>query len=269
MPEGTVDVRLVSVDMDGTLLDGDGAVPAGFWPLLDVMAERGVVVVPASGRQYATLRSLFGPAAEAMGFIAENGTLVAYRGEVLATDTVSPEVVRDIVEAVRELSTSRNLGVVVCGVRSAYIERTDVPFRSEVDIYYKELAEVDDLSAVDDGVLKLAIFDFDDAEHGAAPHFARFRDTHQVVVSGRHWIDVMNLGVHKGSGLERLRELLGIERDQCVAFGDYLNDLELVKAAGHSFAMANGHPDVLAAARYVAPSNTENGVVSVLERLLT
>ena len=101
MPDHPVDVRLVALDMDGTLLDADGRVPEGFWPLLDRMTRRGIVVVPASGRQYATLRGLFGEGASRMGFIAENGTLVAYRDEILSADTIAPEATADLVGAAR------------------------------------------------------------------------------------------------------------------------------------------------------------------------
>ena len=267
MPDHPVDVRLVALDMDGTLLDADGRVPEGFWPLLDRMTRRGIVVVPASGRQYATLRGLFGEGASRMGFIAENGTLVAYRDEILSADTIAPEATADLVGAARAAARERDLGTVFCGVKSGYIERSDPAFHDEVAIYYKELAIVDDLLDVDDEALKVSFFDVDSSV-GAEPFFAPFRETHQVVVSGPHWIDVMNPGVHKGSGLDRLRTLLGLDRSQVVAFGDYHNDLELLDAAGYSFAMANGHPDVHARARYIAPANSEAGVVTVLERLL-
>jgi hydroxymethylpyrimidine pyrophosphatase-like HAD family hydrolase len=53
-----------------------------------------------------------------------------------------------------------------------------------------------------------------------------------------------------------------------VVFGDYLNDLEMLDAADWSFAMTNAHPDVLRRARYVAPSNTELGVLRTIARLL-
>ena len=64
--EAPVDVRLVVVDMDGTLLDGHGRIPAGLWPLLGVMRERGIVFAPASGRQYATLATMFADAPGAL-----------------------------------------------------------------------------------------------------------------------------------------------------------------------------------------------------------
>lgn len=268
LPDEPIDAALIALDMDGTLVDGDGLIPEAFWPLVTRFREQGAVIVAASGRQYATLHHLFGDQASQMGFIAENGALVVLEDEVLATDTMAPEIVADMLATARVAGESRNLGVVLCGVRSAYIERTDAAFRSEVDIYYHELAEVEDLGAVDDDVLKIAVYDFDGSEQGAATFFEPYRDTHQVVVSGQHWVDLMNAGVHKGSGIDLLRERLGLGRDQCVAFGDYLNDLQMLEAVDHSYAMANAHPDILAVAAYIAPANTEHGVVTALEQLL-
>lgn len=268
LPREPVDVRLVALDMDGTLLDEEKRISPEFWPLVDEMVRRGIVVAPASGRQLATLRDQFADHAEQFAFVAENGTIVQLDGEVVSTDTVEPDVWRAVVRRVREAAAERDLGVVLCGVESAYIERTDAAFRRECDTYYHALAEVEDLESVTDGVLKLAIYDFEDTEHGAAPWFAEFGATHQVVVSGKHWLDIMNRGVDKGVGIGILRERLGLSRGQCVAFGDYLNDLEMLRAVDHSFAMANAHDDILAAARYVAPANTRNGVVVALRHLL-
>ncbi len=51
-------------------------------------------------------------------------------------------------------------------------------------------------------------------------------------------------------------------------FGDYLNDLQMLDAGEWSFAMANAHPDLKRAARYIAPANTEHGVLQVVRRLV-
>ncbi|MFT4211627.1 MAG: Cof-type HAD-IIB family hydrolase [Microbacterium sp.] len=260
------DIRLVAVDMDGTLLDADGRVPDGLWPLLTVFAQRGILFAPASGRQYATLRREFGDHGDDMVFIAENGTFVVRHDEELSSDVIDPAVVADVVATVRGLR--HDVGVVLCGKRSAYIERTDEAFRAEADRYYVQLRQVAGLDLVDDEILKVAVFDFGSAERDTAPALAGIAATHQVVVSGEHWVDVMNPGVNKGEALRRLQRLLGIAPAQTVVFGDYLNDLELMDAADHSFAMANAHPLVAARARHRAPSNAEHGVVRVLERLL-
>ena len=159
-------------------------------------------------------------------------------------------------------------GVVLCGKASAYIERTDAAFRDQAEKYYARLADVADLTAVDDDILKIAVFDVEDGEKNTAPALERHRLTHQVVVSGHHWVDVMNQGVSKGKALRAIQNLLDVTPEQTAVFGDYLNDLDMMDAADFSFAMANAHPDVAAAARYRAPSNVDNGVIQVLERLL-
>ncbi len=268
MPFPSPDLKLIAVDMDGTLLDGEGHVPASLWPLLERLKERSILFVPSSGRQLATLRRTFDGHDSDMVFIAENGAYVVHGDEEISTDAVDPAFAASVVGRVRDLvANGSDLGLVVCGKRSAYIERTDHAFRSEADRYYAALEETDDLLTVDDQILKLAIFDFAEAAN-TAPALEGWKATHQVVVSGHHWIDVMNQGVNKGLALERLQAALGVTREQTAAFGDYLNDLELLDAAGLSFAMDNAHPDVHARARFRAPANTADGVVATVERML-
>lgn len=268
MPFPSPDLKLIAVDMDGTLLDGEGHVPENLWPLLERLTERGILFVPSSGRQLATLRRIFEGHEADMVFIAENGAYVVHGDEEISSDAMDPAFAETVIRRVRDLvAAGSDLGLVVCGKRSAYIERTGDAFRTEADRYYAALEETDDLLAVDDQILKLAIFDFDEAA-ATAPALDDWTATHQVVVSGHHWIDVMNQGVNKGVALERLQAAAGVTRAQSAAFGDYLNDLELLEAADLSFAMANAHPDLLARARYRAPANTENGVIATVERLL-
>lgn len=264
------DIRLIAVDMDGTLLRPDGSIPDSLWPLLERLQERGISFAPASGRQLATLQAMFTRVAGELDYIAENGAYVV-RGETeVSSDAVDGAVVAAVVTRIRELVASGALraGLVVCGKRSAYIEDTDPHFLAEVEKYYAQLEIADDLLAVDDQVLKLAIFDFDGGEDHAAPALADFAESHQVVVSGAHWVDIMNTTVDKGVALRRLQEALGVTPAQTAAFGDYLNDLQLLQAADWSYAMADAHPDVVAVARHRAPSNADAGVITVIEGLL-
>ncbi|MBD8479274.1 HAD family hydrolase [Microbacterium sp. CFBP 8794] len=263
------DIRLIAVDMDGTLLDASGNVPETLWGLLPRLEERDVTFVPASGRQLATLRATFGDAADAMTFIAENGAYVVRAGVEVASDALEPAVVARAVQRLRRLSAEGyDLGVVVCGKRSAYIERTDEAFRSQAAIYYAALEIVDDVLAIDDDVLKIAVYDFALAEDSVGRALDEIAETHRVVVSGQHWVDIMNPGVDKGVALRRLQAALDVTPAQTVAFGDYLNDLEMLDAAAWSFAMHNAHPDVVARARHRAPSNVDHGVITTIEDLL-
>ena len=64
------DIRLVTVDMDGTLLDGDHRIPDSLWSLLPQLRDRGILVCPASGRQHATLAAQFARVADDLVIIA-------------------------------------------------------------------------------------------------------------------------------------------------------------------------------------------------------
>jgi len=270
LPSGPKDIRLIAADMDGTLLDDAGELHDHFWPLIDELHRRGVLFCPASGRQYYNLLERFADIADEVVFIAENGTYVVHQGREISSDGLSLEQTSEVVTAVREtIGGGVDAGIVVCGKRSAYIERTDDRFVDAIDHYLARLQRVPDLLAVtDDDILKVSIFDFGSAEETSAPPLAGFRETHQVTVSSLNWIDITSLTANKGAAIRALQRTYGITPAQTMVFGDFLNDLEMMDAADWSFAMGNAHPLLAARARYRAPSNLENGVVRTISSLL-
>lgn len=261
------DVRLVVCDMDGTLLDDDGNIPEAFWPLLDKMLERGIVFAPASGRQLATLKKMFGHEDEIRTYISENGTFVMSDGEIVSITPIERADYIQSVDIIRNIDY-RNAGVVVGGAKGAYAERKDQEFVDKIRTYNRALTLVDDLKNVDDQMLKMAIYDFDGISSRVLEDLAILPDTANVVLSGDRWIDIMSAAGNKGNAVADLQRALGVTPEQTVVFGDYLNDLEMMRRAHLSFAMENAHPTIRETARYIAPSNTKQGVLSVLSMLL-
>ena len=255
------DIRLIAVDMDGSLLDDEKKIHDDFWPLLDELDRRGIRLCPASGRQYAALRRQFGR--DELVYIAENGSYVVQHDEEVSSDGLSLATARAAIEVVRA-ATHLDLGIVLCGKRSAHVERTDDAFLDQATPYYAKLEVVDDLLAVEDDVLKVAVYDFGSAATGAGPLLQPF----DALVSGEHWVDVMSPTADKGHALRAVQTALGVSAAQTMAFGDYFNDIGMLDAAYWSFAMDNAHPDVRAHARFVAPANTENGVVRTISSVL-
>ena len=264
------DIRLIAADMDGTLLDDDNELHEHFWPLVHELNRLGILFCPASGRQYYNLRERFADIADEIVFIAENGTYVVRQGREVSSDCLEWSDARRLVSTMREtVATGVDAGVVVCGKRWAYIERSDSRFRAEIDRYYARLEVVDDLLAVsDDDVLKVSVFDFGSAEVTTAPGLAGFHQTHLVTVSSAHWVDITSLTANKGGAIRHLQEAFDITPAQTMVFGDFLNDLEMMDAADYSFAMDNAHPLLRERARYVAPPNRENGVVRTISSVL-
>lgn len=267
-------VRLVAVDLDGTLLDDDGEVPDGMWRVAEALRARGITLTLASGRQYATLAHTFERAAEGMVFLAENGAFAVRDGAELFSEPLDDAVVRDAVRIARGVNErGADCGAVLCGTRSAYVERSDDRFIEAARPYYRNLETVPDLLAADgpltrDEIVKVATYELDDAEAEVLPALRELEDRAQVVLSSRHWVDLMARGVNKGTALRRLQAELGVTRDETMAFGDYGNDLEMLAEARYAIAMANAHDDVLRACTFVAPPNTERGVLRALDHAL-
>lgn len=261
------DVRLIAVDMDGSLLDDQDRIHDSLWPLLDELDRRGIAFCPASGRQYANLRARFGR--DDLVYIAENGAYVVRDGRRVSSDGIDLGTMRALVDAVRRhVVHGGDVGAVVCGAASAYVERTDEPFLSQARTYYAQLEVVPDLREVEDEILKVAVYDFGSAQDGVAHTLRPFEGAHRVVVSGEHWVDVMSLTADKGAALRQVQAELGVGPEHTMTFGDYLNDLGLLAAADWSFAMDNAHPEVRERARFVAPANTRNGVVRTITSVL-
>jgi len=273
------DLRLAAIDMDGTLLDDDKNFPPGMDELLDLMDERGVTFAPASGRQVWTLIDMF-PGRPGMTVIGENGGIVMRDGVEVSSHPVDTPTVREVIRLVREATSGPDGidgGLVMCGKQFAYVERTDDRFVDGVMPYYHRTKRVDDQIAIidgieageiDDAIVKLAVFVLGPVEALAEATPPNFADTHQYAISGANWADLQIRGVDKGSAVRDLQRFLGVERAQTAVFGDAGNDLSMMGVADLSFAMANASADVVEAARFVAPSNNEAGVIQVLRALL-
>ena len=261
-------IRLIFSDMDGTLLDENGNLPAEFGAMYARLKERGIRFAPASGRQYASLVQTFAPWRDEMIFVAENGTMVMEGGRELFSSPVERSLALEVMRMGERLAGVQS---VFCGKRQGYLHSADdaPAFRAELSKYVSQAAVVGDFAAVDDVPIKMSFCDFSGhAETTILPAMQVFRDRLQVSLSSTEWVDLYNLGVNKGSAAQQIQQRLGVTPDECAAFGDYGNDLELMGAVTHSFAMDNAIPEIKERARYRAPSNLENGVMAVCERIL-
>lgn len=225
------DIRLVVADMDGTLLDEHSEIPQGFWPMLGPLRSRGVEFVPGVRTPVRYLACHGSPIRRRGCLTAANfrisrktGNVVAIDGNIAEVHGVDTDVTRWTIDTVNASAAAGeyDMGLVLCGLRTAYVQRTDKPFLDEVGKYYAALEIVDDLHSVledviasngeSDTILKLAILDFDDAETMAAEKLTPLKNDYQVVVSGKLWVDIMNATTNKKQGVEALQRVLGTLR---------------------------------------------------------
>lgn len=259
-------IKFIATDMDGTLLNGRGQLDPEFFTLHPKLVEKDIIFAAASGRQYYSLLDTFSDVKDQIMFIAENGTLVMHKGQELYSLPLDSAVINDLIAAARSIDGAH---IVLCGKRSAYIETEDQRAREEVQKYYHRCEIVEDLTTIEDDFLKVAICHFEGSEKHIFPVInPAFGDTQKVVVSAKIWLDVMNPAASKGDAISYLQNQLGFTSQETMSFGDYFNDVEMLQASYHSYAVENAHDEVKSFARFSAPSNDDSGVLVVLKELL-
>ncbi len=257
-------IRLVVTDLDGTLLNSRKEVPAGFedW----VCSHPEIKTVIASGRQYYNIYKLFPKAAQEMLFIADNGGLVAERGEFIYLNTMQPE---DVKACMERFGVRDGHSVILCGVKSAYVKYGSADLEKNAHMYYERLTFTDNLQGCmeRDQIIKLAVFIED---YNAVSYYSGLTDIPEkvnVALSGDCWLDIANKEVSKGAALQFVQNRYQIDAAACMAFGDFLNDESMMRQCEESYAMSNAHPGLKRVAKYIAPSNEEAGVMQILAGL--
>ena len=261
------DIKLIVTDMDGTFLNSNYEVSPEFTEIYTELKRRNILFVPASGRQMPGITKYFEEIEHEIGFIAENGGYVIYQGQELFADKMRHQHIVEIIKTVREISGAR---AVLSAKKYAYYETEDQNFVDFFTKYYIKNKKINDLTEmIDDSAFKIAIYHPEGSEKNLYPFLKHFEKYGlEVVVSGEFWMDIMNKNINKGKALSILQKELKITPEQTMAFGDYMNDIEMLENAKYSFAMENAHPSVKKIAHYEAPSHNDFGVIEVIKNYL-
>ena len=262
-------MRLVATDLDGTLLRTDGSASPRTRAALAACFAAGVDVVMVTGRPVRWMAPVADLADHHGLALCSNGA-VRYdlRDErVVSCRPISPLTVVTAAAALREQYPDAHFAV-----------ETLRGFRREADYEVTHddarrapVGELPGLVADDPQVIKLL---WRGRDVSADALLAVARRALDGIASPVHsgalgsLIEISALGVDKASGLAELAAERGIDPADVVAFGDMPNDVPMLTWAGRSYAMADGHPEALAAAADTAPSCADDGVAQVLERLL-
>ena len=270
-------IKLVALDMDGTLLDSKKQLPGDFIPWVKKHDELKIVI--ASGRQYYTLEKDFETIRDELVFIADNGALVFAKGEIIYKDPMKKEAVKKSLDIVKQINTEykeksgdkEDLAyAIACGVKCAYYTTTDEEVKNNTFMYYVRKEWIESFDKLpDDDIVKVAIFFKGKQAEANLAKITSLVEKENVapVLSGVSWIDIANAGINKGSAVKQIQKTYCITAKESMAFGDYLNDYDLLAAVEESYAMANGHEKIKEMARHQTSSNDEDGVMKILRNL--
>lgn len=255
-------IKLIAIDMDNTLLNDQKQVPTNFEAVLDECQRRGITVVIASGRPLNTLKELFGPLATKLSYVTDNGGLVELNGKIIHTSLMDQKTIHEIAHLVKGVD---DCCLVYCALDHAYVDRHALIDQDVIGHYYIDLRIVEDLETVMAPVNKVTVYSrshvVDITESLVRPAFG---EQLEVVISDKVWADVMNKQVHKGIGIEALMKALNLKREETMAFGDYFNDVEMLKTVGESYVMTNAPEEMKQYGKHIAKSNNEEGVTQAI-----
>ncbi len=258
-------IKLVVADMDGTLLNSKHEVSNEFFDLYHQLRKKNVLFAAASGRQFDSIAQKLSPIDKEIIIIAENGGFTVHQGKELVSNPLKPGHKELILKELLSIDAAQT---VLCAKDSAYLMPSSKPFLDHLKEYYTQFNFLEDLDAFDGEVMKIAVYHHLGSEQHIYPYVKHLEGELKVKVSGEFWVDLSHPDANKGHALQIMQRELNISKDETLVFGDYNNDLEMMARAEYSFAMANAHHNVLAAARYTTASNDERGVERVLETLL-
>lgn len=259
-------IKLIASDLDGTLLPPTKIMPAETFPLIEELHKKGVLFVPASGRQLPNLLKLFAPVADKIAVIAENGGLVWLDGKIIFADSTPAE---DVKRALKIIRGQEGLYPVVSCADCAYYEDGYPRFVETLKRSYSSEKRVDNLDEIakTETALKISVWDdMPAAEHGGIvlpPLIEGLR----TMISGYDWLDVSAPHANKGRALTALMQHLGVDKDGCAAFGDHMNDYEMLAASGHPYVTANAYPPLKTFIGEEIPSNADFGVIKKIKEL--
>jgi HAD superfamily hydrolase (TIGR01484 family) len=253
---------LVATDLDGTLVGSDGTVSARTQEVLAELDRRDVPVVFVTGRPLRWAADVFDHVGGHGLAVISNGALVwdVARREPVLLRTIDPVDGLEVCARIRSAVPGSTFAVeTLAGIalETEFLERHPVPDGSRrgpiADLFTEPALKL--LARHEE----LGYQEFWDRSVEAVGDLA-------VVTwsSASSLLEISAAGVTKATTLGLVCEDLGIAPDEVIAFGDMPNDIAMLTWAGTSYAMADAHPTVVAAAAHLAPGHDDDGVARVL-----
>ena len=255
-----MDIRLIAFDLDGTLLRSDKSISPRTMQALLAARERGVLLVPSTGR---LLRSLPEPLLDkslTRYHILVNGAQVydSFEDKTLLREELTPQQAMCMLHFLKSHNVLR--GVYIDGLghmsREDFSEIEAVAATPATAALMRRSYQTDeDLDAVT-------------AQHNSVQKIIARFPGYAVSSSLGNNIEINAKNATKGSALCFLCEKIGVPIGQCMAFGDGTNDYSMLRAAGFGVAMGNASEEVQSCADAVTETNEEDGVARMIERVL-
>ncbi|MFC0189268.1 Cof-type HAD-IIB family hydrolase [Fictibacillus aquaticus] len=252
--------KIVFFDIDGTLVNDEKKVPDSTKEALHKLRKNGIHTAIATGRgpfMFKDLRSEL----ELDSFVSFNGSYVMFEDEVIHSTPLNTKVLEKLEKEAEQMGHPLvyldHQGATSNVEKHEIIEACTYNLMPSYPIHSPQYYKQND-------VYQVLLFC---QEKDELPYKDSYSDTYGFIRWHEHCLDVLPHGGSKAKGIDAFVDKLGVKRENIFAFGDALNDLEMLKAAGTGVAMGNGLSEAKEAADFVTKSVDEDGIYYGLKHL--
>ena len=270
-------IRLIALDIDGTLLDSYGAVPLENCRAIARAIEEGIEVVLATGRRYDLAKPIFDGLPGPLTLILSNGAIVkTMGGRTLIRNLLPRALAKEVLAGTRDHRESAALVFDRPLEGQVVFERVDWEHPRHSRFFHANRPFISEVSPLEDALVEDPVqVMFTGTCEAMRLLFGRLRAAGSYAVALTEYqhrdfslVDVVRAGCSKGSALRGWAERRGLRREQVMAIGDNLNDLEMLEYAGTPVLMANAVPDLKSRGWLVTGTNDAGGVCEAIETLV-
>ncbi|MCX8585821.1 MULTISPECIES: Cof-type HAD-IIB family hydrolase [unclassified Gilliamella] len=261
-------IKLIITDLDGTFLNSQGDYDRTlFTQVYDLMAKQNVQFVACTGKQCERVEELFADYLDKIWIVGDSATTIKHKGEFIYRSFIENQLGQRIIKTLEQASQEHV--IIACTAKGAVI-KSNLPahLKQKVRGSYATIIEVDDFKTVADDFIKITVYDEKEQCPQTRKHLTPYDNDVYIVVSEAAWIDITEHNVHKGNTIKKLQQILNITYQETMAFGDGLNDIELLEQANYSFAMRNAFDETKAVAKFITGSNNESAVMTTIQLML-
>ena len=262
-------IKLILTDLDGTFLDSKGSFDKELYEQVKgSMDEQAIYFAPCTGKQCERVEELFGPElSKDLWILGDSATCIKHNNEYVYESLLPNDLGIKLINKLEEIANDYT--IIACTPTAAMIkETTSEEDKQMVRGSYREVQLVEALHKITEDFVKITVYDRKKRCFEYVKELMEFKEQAYIVASEAAWIDISNAGVHKGTTVKELQKLLEVTKEETMAFGDGLNDIELLNAATYSFAMGNAFEETKAAANFITRSNDEQGVLQTIQKII-
>ena len=270
--------KIVFFDVDGTLVTRNNHIPKSTKNAIKALKENGIIPVIATGRAPVLVHEIV-KMLDIDTFIAMNGQYIVHEGKVLYQNPIA----MDLVDQMVDFAVNRKDGIIlstadeiIANSAISLVNRGNlymflkgligiIPDRIKVRMWNRMMSKAPEKEAYANK--EIFMMNINANQEQQVAYEEAFGDVLAFTRANEMSMDIISKGTSKASGIEKLTSELGVSINNTYAFGDGLNDLEMLQRAGTGVAMANGFEELKIAADMVTDSVFSDGISKGLQKL--